>query len=154
MISGMFASYAHIYFEVIDGSFYGSSYFIEGIPFRGITLDSRKHAKIHVFIGVSGSAFFGCAARMFAFTNPMPVFHMNFGAAPFDTVRTSFFLCNATILHGQQRIIGAGRISVFIVAYFFKGTFVTWVVWEQDFLISKLVFQEAVNVSRIKGGIS
>ena len=56
MVSGVLTSNAHIGFEVVDGSFYGSSYFIEGIPFNGITLNPRKHAKFHVFIGVSSSA--------------------------------------------------------------------------------------------------
>lgn len=154
MVSGVLTSNAHIGFEVVDGSFYGSSYFIEGIPFNGITLNPRKHAKFHVFIGVSSSALLSCTARMFTLTDPLCVFHANFRTAPFDTVGTPFFTRNATILHGQQGVIRASGISVFIVAHFLKRTFVTRVVWDQYFLESKVIFQEAVNVSRIKGGIS
>lgn len=46
MVSGLSTSDTHIGFEVLDGTFYNSSYFIDAIPFIRITLDTRKHAQM------------------------------------------------------------------------------------------------------------
>ena len=88
MVSGLSTSDTHIGFEVIDGTFYNSSYFIDAIPFIRITLDTRKHAQIHVFIGISCPVSFGRAARVIAITNPAFMI-VYFGADSFDTVRPS-----------------------------------------------------------------
>ena len=46
VVSGLSTSDTHIGFEVLDGTFYNSSYFIDAIPFIRITLDTRKHAQM------------------------------------------------------------------------------------------------------------
>ena len=127
MVSGLSTSDTHIGFEVIDGTFYNSSYFIDAIPFIRITLDTRKHAQIHVFIGISCPVSFGRAARVIAITNPAFMI-VYFGADSFDTVRPSIFLCNALVFHGKIRIIRAGWITVGIVSNLFEGTFISGVI--------------------------
>lgn len=153
MIPSAFSCHAHIDFKVVDGPFYGSPYFIEGIPFRCVPLDPREHAEFHVFIGISGPASLCGAARVFTVANPLSLYHVNFGTAPFDTVRPPLFLCDATAFHGKGGIVGTGGIAVFVKANLFEGTFVPRIVRDQCFLEAEIVLEETVNISRIKSSV-
>lgn len=88
MIPGPLTSNAYVGFEVVNSPFDVRSYFIEGSPFRGIPLDAEEHTEFHVFISVSSPAFLCSRAVGFAVIDPLAFVHMDFGAAPFDLVRT------------------------------------------------------------------
>lgn len=94
MIPGPLTSNAYVGFEVVNSPFDVRSYFIEGSPFRGIPLDAEEHTEFHVFISVSSPAFLCSRAVGFAVIDPLAFVHMDFGAAPFDLVRTAFFFGN------------------------------------------------------------
>ena len=81
-----FLGSTHIAFEMVDGAFHNGSYFIEGSPFVRIPLDAREHAEVHVFVSVSGASSFGCAAGFLTIADPLPLYHMYFGADPFVAV--------------------------------------------------------------------
>lgn len=149
----MFACDAHIRFKVIDFPFYRSSYFIEGIPFGGIALDTWKHAQFHVFISISGSSLLSGAAGFFAVTDPLSFNHMDFGAAPFGAVRASFFFRGAAVLHGKGSAIGVGRIAIIIETDFLEGAFITGIVRNQGLLETEVIYKEAINIGGIKSGI-
>ena len=154
MVAGSFSSNTHVGFEVVDGSFYNGPYFVESIPFRRISLDAGKHTEIHVLISVGGAALFGSAAGSVTVTNPRTLHHMDFGAAPFDTVSTPFFLRDATVFHGKGRVIGAGRVTVFIKTDWFEGALIAWVIRNQCSFESEVLFKEPVDITRIKSGIA
>lgn len=116
----MLTSDAHVCFKVVDCPFYGSPYLIEGTPFRGIALDAREHTEFHVFISISGPSLLGSATGFLTVTDPLPIYHMYFRAAPFDTVRASLFFCGTAALHGQGRVIRAGRVAILIEANFLR----------------------------------
>lgn len=86
MVPGFSPGSTHIAFEMVDGAFHNGSYFIEGSPFVRIPLDAREHAEIHVFVSVSGTSFFGRAAGFLTIADPLPLYHMYFGADPFVAV--------------------------------------------------------------------
>lgn len=120
MIQGVFSNHAHIAFKVVDRPFYGSPYFIEGIPFRCVVLNLREHMEFHVCMGVSGSACLCSAARVFTVTNSLPLYHVDFGAAPFDPVRTSLFFWATTAFHVNRGIVMTGWIAIFVEANLFR----------------------------------
>lgn len=78
---------------------------------------------------------------------------MDFWTAPFHPLGTAFFPGDPTVFHGEGRVVGAGRIAVFIVPYFFKGAFVPGIVGDQGFLEAEIVLKEAINIIGIKSGI-
>lgn len=145
MVPSMFFRDTHVGLEMIALPFYRSPYLIEGIPFRSIALDAREHAEFHVFISVSGPAFFRSAVGIFAFAESLPFDHMNLWAAPFDTVRTSFLFCEATVFHGKGRIVRTCRVAIFVPVDFFEGALVTQIVRDQCSFETKIRFEEAIN---------
>lgn len=48
---------------------------------------------------------------------------MDHGTDPFDVVGAPFFTGDTAILHGKGRVIGTGRVAVFVIADFFQGGF-------------------------------
>ena len=86
VVSGLPPGSTHIDLEMVDGAFHTGSYFIEGIPFVTIPLDAREHAEVHIFVSVSGASSFGCAAGFLTIADPLPLYHMYFGADPFVAV--------------------------------------------------------------------
>ena len=118
MVSCMSPGNAHVDLEVVNGSFDNRAYLIEAVPFLRIPLDTGKHPQFHVFIGIRSPALLGGGTGVFTVTYPLPFYHMDLRAAPFDTVSTSFFFGNAEIFHGEGGIVWAGRIPIFIVTDF------------------------------------
>lgn len=110
---------AHVDLEVVDGSFDNRAYLIEAVPFFRIPLDAGEHPQLHVFIGIRCPALFGGGAGGITVTYPLPFYHVDLGAAPFDAVGTPFFFGNTGVLHGEGGIVWTGRVSVFIVTDFF-----------------------------------
>lgn len=78
---------------------------------------------------------------------------MDFWTAPFYAFGTAFFSGNPTVFHGGGRVVGAGRIAIFIVTDLFKGAFVPGIVRDEGFLEAKIVFKEAINIIGIESGI-
>lgn len=104
-------------------AFHNSSYFIEGSPFVRIPLDAWEHA-----VRVSGTSFFGCAAGFLTIADPMPLYHVYFRADPFVAVWAFFLMAVPGVFHVQGAVFGAGRIAVDVIADFFKGAFIPWVI--------------------------
>lgn len=150
MVSCMPPGNAHVDFKVVNGSFDSRAYFIEAVPFFRIPLDTGKHPQLHVFIGIGCPAFFGSGAGVFTVTYPLPFYHMNLWAAPFDTFSTSFFFGNAEVFHGEGGIVWAGGISVFIVTDFLQGAFIAVVVRDQSPGETEIVQQGTVEGSGVK----
>ena len=124
---------------MVNGAFHNGSYFIKSIPFLGISLDTWEHAKIHIFISIGCSSLFCSTAGLFAVANPFAFYHIHFGTAPFGAVSTSFFSCDAKVFHGKRGIVGTGRITVFIKPDFFKGTFISLIIRNENFGKMKVI---------------
>ncbi len=97
MISCMPPGNTHVDLKVVNSSFNDYAYLIEAVPSCCIPLDTRKHSQFHVFVGIRCPAFFGSGTGVSTVTYPLPFYHMNFWATPFDTVSTSFFFGNAKV---------------------------------------------------------
>lgn len=93
---------------MVDGTFHNGSDFVKGIPFKGISLDCGEHAQIQIFVCISSASFSGGGAEIFTVTDIFTLYHVNLGTNPFDTVSTSLFVGNTTILHGKRRVTWAG----------------------------------------------
>ena len=132
MVPGFSSGNTHIDFQVVDGTFHNSSDFVKGIPFIGIPLNAGKHAEIQIFICIGGVPLFGCTARIIAVACPLSFFILHPGASPFNAIRPSFFLCDSKMFHCERAVIGAGRIAVFVVTNFFQGTFISWVIRNEN----------------------
>lgn len=150
MVPGLPSGDAHIGFEVVNGTFHNSPYFIEGNPFIRIPLDTGKHTEVHVFVSIGGTPLFGGAARFRAVAYPLAVYHADFGADPFVTVRTAFFMAVSGVFHVQCAVFGAGGIAVSIIPDFFKGTFIPWVIRDQCPGEMEFIPEEAVSFDRVK----
>ncbi len=151
VVPGFSSGGTHINLKVVDGTFHSSPDPVSVSPFLGITLDTRKHAQLHVFVGVSGPSLFSCAAGMPTLAKPLPLLVPHFRAAPFDAVCASLFFSHAMVFHGQGRVIWAGRVTVFIIAYFFEGTFITRVIRDKCFGKMETIEQGAIDFRRVKG---
>ena len=147
MVSGSFTCDAHVGFKVVNCSFYAGSYLIKINPFRGVPLDTWKHTELHVFVGISSSAFLYSGTGIWTVTYSVSFYHTNFRTAPFDTVRTSFFFRDSAVFHGERGIIGAGRITVFIEANFFEGAFIAGIIRDQRFLETEVIAERTINVN-------
>lgn len=153
MVTAPSSGGTHIYFKVVDGAFYDRPYFIEGIPFVRIALDAGKHAEFHVVISISGTSFFGSAAWLFTAAYPLPVYHVDLRTYPFFPVRASLFVAVPGIFHGKGAVFWAGGIAVNVVADFFKGTLISWIIRDQGSGKVEYILKEAVSFNRIKSGI-
>lgn len=139
---------------MVDGAFHNGSYFIEGNPFIRIPLDAREHAEVHIFISVSGASFFSCAAGFLTVADPLPLYHVYLGADPFVAVRAPFLTAVPGVFHVQGAVFGAGRVAVGVIADFFKGAFIPWVIRDQCFGKMELILKETVNPNGVKSGIA
>lgn len=99
MIACSASGNTHIDLKMVDCAFHNRPDFIEGVPFLCIPLDSWKHAEIHVFIGIGGSAFFSSATRCFTVADPLAFYHVDLRTAPFIAVSSSFFTTMSEVLH-------------------------------------------------------
>ena len=117
-------------------------------------MNSWEHTEIQVFVCISGAPFDGGGAGIFTIADIFSFYHVNFGTNPFDTVSTSLFMGNTTILHGKGRIVGTGRIAIFVVTDFFESAFVSGVVRNQSFGKMKFIQQHSIGFDGIEGGIS
>lgn len=133
MVSYLAPSNTHVCFEMVNGTFYDRPDFVSGVPFIGISLETREHTKIHVPISVRGSPFFGGAAWFFAVTNPLSLYHMHFWANPFYPIRPSFFMTMTSILQVKGFLSGTGGITIKIVPHFFKGAFIPRIIGNECF---------------------
>ena len=131
MIAGHSSGNAHVGLEVINGPFHDGPDFIEGTPFIGIPLDTGEHAEVHVLVSISGTPLFGGAAGSLAVTDPFPIYHVDFRAAPFVTVSASFFVAMSCKFHVQRGVIGTGWVAVNVVADLWEGAFIPWVKGDQ-----------------------
>ena len=86
MVPGLLPGNTHIDLEMVDGAFHNVSYFIGGNPFVRIPLDAREHAKIHIFLSVSGASFFSRSAGLLTIADPLLVNHVYLRADPFVAV--------------------------------------------------------------------
>lgn len=128
VIPGFSSGNTHVYFQVVDGTFHNGPNLVKRIPFTGIPLNTGKHAEIEIFIGVGGMSLFGSAAGITAFADSLPFFVVHSGTSPFDTVRPLLFFCNTKMFHCKGAVTWVGGIAVFVVADFFEGTFISWIV--------------------------
>ena len=101
VVTGLSSGDAHVDLQVIDRSLHDSPDFVKRNPLIRVSLDSGEHAETQVFVSVCSPSFFGSAARVFTFADPLTIYHMYFGTAPFNPVRTSFFFCDAAVFHGK-----------------------------------------------------
>ncbi len=154
MVTAPSSGGAHIYFEVVDGTFYDGPDLIERYPLVRITLDTREHAEFHVIVSISGTSSFGSAAWFLAITHPLTFHHVYFWAYPFVPVRASFFVAVSGIFHGKAAVFWAGWIAVNVVADFFKSTLISWIIRDQGFREMEFIFQEAISLNGIKGGVA
>lgn len=58
------------------------------------------------------------------------------------------------VFHVQGTVFGAGRVAVGVIADFLKGAFIPWVIRDEDFGEMEFILKEAVNLNRIKSGIT
>ena len=105
IVSGLTSGDTHIYLKVVDGTFHNGTDPIKSDPFIGIPLDAGEHAQVHILGGISGTAFLCTAAGDITVTDPFTFYHVDFGTAPFDSVRPSFFTGDTTIMHGKGIVI-------------------------------------------------
>ena len=101
VVTGLSSSDAHVDLQVIDRSLHDSPDLVKSNPLIRVSLDSGEHAETQVFVSVGGPSFFCSAARVVTFADPFTIYHMYFWTAPFDSVRTSFFFCDAAVFHGK-----------------------------------------------------
>lgn len=92
MITRLAPGNTHIDFKVVDCPLYNHPDFIERVPLVRISLDSREHAEIHVFIGIDSPALLSGATRLFTVADPLPFYHVDLRAAPFIAVGPPFFM--------------------------------------------------------------
>ena len=136
-----------------DGTFHYGSDFIGGDPFTRVTLDAGKHTEVHVVVSISGPSFFGGAAGLLTVADPLPFYHVDFRTDPFVTVRASLFMAVPGIFHVQAAVFRAGGVSVHVVADFFKSTFISGVIRNQDPGKMAFIFQETIGFNCVKRGI-
>ena len=154
MITGVFSRDPHVGLEMVDRPLNGSPYLIEGVPFRGVPLDAGEHTEVHVFVSVGGAPFPGGAAWFLTVADPLSFYHMHLGAAPFHPVRTALFPGDAAIAHIEGRVIGTGRIAVFIEPNLLERAFIPRVVRDECFAEAKIVFKRTVDIRRVKSGVA
>ena len=58
------------------------------------------------------------------------------------------------IFHVQCAVVGAGGITVSIIADFFKCAFIPWVIWDKGSGKMKFVLKETVSFNGVKNGIA
>ena len=58
------------------------------------------------------------------------------------------------VFHVQRAVFGVGRVAVGVIADFLKGAFISWVIRNQGFGKMEFFLKEAVNLNRIKSGIT
>lgn len=154
MVAGHSPSHTHVGFEVVNGAFYNCPYFIEGIPFIGIALDTGEHAEIHVIVSISGTSFFCGAAWLGTIAYPGSVYHVDFRADPFIPVRASFFVAVSGVFHVKGAVFWAGGIAVNVIADFFKRAFIPRVIRDQSFGEVEIILEEAISIYRVKRRIA
>jgi hypothetical protein len=91
---------------------------------------------------------------MFTITDPVSFTAADFRTAPFDTVSTPFFFCEAEVIHGEGRIFRAGGITVFVVTDLFEGAFIAWVIRNKGLGKRKVMEQGAVKIRRVERGVA
>ena len=153
VVPGLAASDTHVGLKMVNGTFHNGAYFVKGDPFIRIPLDAGEHAEIHVLISVSGTSLFSSAARVLAVTDPFAFDDMDFGAYPFVPVGTAFFMAVPSVFHIKGWVPGAGGITVYVVADFFKGAFIPWVIGDENFREVEIIFEEAIGLNSVKGGV-
>ena len=154
VVPGLAACNTHVGFKVVDGTFHNGADFVKGDPFIRIPLDAGEHAEIHVFISVSGAPLFRGAAWILAVADPFAFDHMDFRADPFVPVGTSFFMAVASEFHSKGGVPGACGIAVNVVADFFKGAFIPWVIGDECFGEVEFLFKEAMGLNGVKSGVT
>lgn len=125
MVSGFPFGDRYAGFEVVNGMFYIGSDFMKGNPFIRVPLDAGDNAEVHVFISIGGVPFFSRVAWFFTIADPVPVYHMDFRAYPFVTVRASFLMAEPGTFHDNAAVFQAGGVAVSIIPDFFKGAFIS-----------------------------
>ena len=153
VVPGLAACDTHVGLKMVDGTFHNGADFVKGDPFIRISLDTGEHTEIHVFISVSCTPLFSCAAWVFAVADPFAFDHMDFGADPFVPVGTAFFMAVPRVFHVQRTVPGAGGISVYVVADFFKSAFIPWVIGDECFGEVEILFEEAIGLNSVKSGV-
>ena len=78
---------------------------------------------------------------------------MDFGADPFVPVGTAFFMAVTSVFHVQRTVTGAGGIAVYVVADFFKGAFIPWVIGDECFGEVEFLFKEAIGFNSVKSRV-
>ena len=154
VVSGFSSSNTHVDFQVVNSTFHNGSELVKGEPVIRIPLDTGEHAEVQIFVSISGTPFLCRCTGIFAVADIFPLYHVHFGADPFDAVSTSFLVGNTTILHGKRRVIWTGRIAVFVVTDFFEGTFISWIVRDEGHGEMKIVPQHSIGFDGIERGIS
>lgn len=128
MVTGFPPGDAHAGFEMVNGPFHNSPYFIEGNPFIGIPLDAGEHAEVRVFVSVSGTSSFRRTAGLLTITDPLPFYHMDFRTDPLVAVRASLLMAVPRVFHVEGTVLGAGRVAVDVIADFFKSTLIPGII--------------------------
>lgn len=150
MVAGLPASGTHAVLEMVDGALYDRPYLIEGVPFSRATLDTREPAEVHVIISIGGASSLGCATGILAVTYPSTSDHVDFGAYPFITVGTSFFVTVPGISHVQATVPRTYRIPIGIVPDLFESALIPRVIRDQSLSKMESVSEGAVDPDRIK----
>lgn len=136
---------------MIDRTFYDGPDLIKRVPLIGIPLDPGKFTEVHVFIGISGTAFFRSAARILAVADILPFNHMDFGTAPFFAVGPSFFVTMPEMFHSEGRVVWVGGVTVKVISNLWKRAFIAYIIRDQGFGTMELIFQEAIGFDGVKG---
>lgn len=135
----------HIDFKMVDCPFHNCPDFIERVLFVRVSLDSREHPEVHVFIGIGSTPFLSGAAGFLTVADPRPVYHVDFRTDPFVPVGASFFMAVPGIFHVKAAVFGAGGIAISVIADLFKRTLISRVIGDQGFGEMEFILEETVS---------